>query len=332
MATCTSALSACLSSGTAAESPSAASLEAWRKLVQRCLSHGTWYDRLQDASATQKKEEGRKRKRGNEDTFSAATAAARAEAAGQRLCGALEWYKRKTIKGAATEGGRPRPRDDPVLSAVVDALWLAGCVLEASESEATGAAGAATGDEEGTARSAVPVLYQGLLDILRQLTVPRPWMDRAAMAARESAKKEGGAPESDRDGAVDLLEPLLPIASLQITLELPLLQAAGLLPSPPQQVSAAQARKQGGRGPPAPDGPMAATLKKVKKINTDMYYRQHKFNLLAEESEGYAKLWTFLISGLQGQEAGGRATTTARLARERPRGAGTPTRAATSVS
>ena len=34
-------------------------------------------------------------------------------------------------------------------------------------------------------------------------------------------------------------------------------------------------------------------------MNTDMYYRQHKFNLLAEESEGYAKLLGYLVLGMK---------------------------------
>jgi len=37
-------------------------------------------------------------------------------------------------------------------------------------------------------------------------------------------------------------------------------------------------------------------MKKLRKLNTDMFYRQKKVNLMQEESEGYAKLLSFLVS------------------------------------
>ena len=49
----------------------------------------------------------------------------------------------------------------------------------------------------------------------------------------------------------------------------------------------------------ADDTPVDFVHKKLKKMNTDMYYRQHKFNLLAEESEGYAKLLSFFLVGIK---------------------------------
>ena len=39
-------------------------------------------------------------------------------------------------------------------------------------------------------------------------------------------------------------------------------------------------------------------LKRLRKILTDTYYRQKRYNLLREESEGYAKLLNFLNGGL----------------------------------
>lgn len=36
-------------------------------------------------------------------------------------------------------------------------------------------------------------------------------------------------------------------------------------------------------------------LKKIRRVNTELYYKQQKFNLLQEESEGYAKLLTLLF-------------------------------------
>lgn len=40
-------------------------------------------------------------------------------------------------------------------------------------------------------------------------------------------------------------------------------------------------------------------MKKLRKLNTEMHYRQQKFNLLHEESEGYAKVLTLLFGDLQ---------------------------------
>eukprot|EP00985_Skeletonema_marinoi_P021812 scaffold13592_cov80-Skeletonema_marinoi.AAC.1 len=99
----------------------------------------------------------------------------------------------------------------------------------------------------------------------------------------------------DGDDAMETDEnaqPLIPIASLQTTLELSLLQAANLLPNPPPTTAKAKAMKAraggkagGAAAAVADDTPVDFVHKKLKKMNTDMYYRQHKFNLLAEESE-----------------------------------------------
>jgi len=40
-------------------------------------------------------------------------------------------------------------------------------------------------------------------------------------------------------------------------------------------------------------------VKRMKKLNTDLVYRQRKYNLLHEESEGYSKVTT-MLSRLQG--------------------------------
>jgi THO complex subunit 2 len=60
--------------------------------------------------------------------------------------------------------------------------------------------------------------------------------------------------------------------ALQATLDPSLLEAAALLPT------------------------KEVLLKKVRKINTKTHYRQQKFNLMQEESEGYAKLLTVILS------------------------------------
>ncbi|KAJ1445110.1 transcription factor/nuclear export subunit protein 2-domain-containing protein [Pelagophyceae sp. CCMP2097] len=56
----------------------------------------------------------------------------------------------------------------------------------------------------------------------------------------------------------------------------------------------------------------AAFLKRMKKINTDRVYRQRKYNLLHEESEGYAKVVT-LLAQLGGHATVGAAQTLRRL-------------------
>lgn len=46
-------------------------------------------------------------------------------------------------------------------------------------------------------------------------------------------------------------------------------------------------------------------IKKIRKLNTDMYYRQKKVNLMQEESEGYAKFLRFLVNLPQVKEIDG---------------------------
>ena len=61
---------------------------------------------------------------------------------------------------------------------------------------------------------------------------------------------------------------------LQATLDPVLLQACGLLQ------------------------PDETLMKKIRKLNTELFYKQQKYNLLQEESEGYAKLLTLLFGDL----------------------------------
>lgn len=65
---------------------------------------------------------------------------------------------------------------------------------------------------------------------------------------------------------------LVELPILQTSLELNLLQGAGLCASEQNE------------------------KKKMTKINTNFFYRQQKYNLLREESEGYAKLVVILSS------------------------------------
>ena len=43
-------------------------------------------------------------------------------------------------------------------------------------------------------------------------------------------------------------------------------------------------------------------LKKLKMHNTQVHYKQQKFNLLQEESEGYSKVLNFFVSGFRHKE------------------------------
>eukprot|EP00584_Thalassiosira_punctigera_P000663 CAMPEP_0172529622 /NCGR_PEP_ID=MMETSP1067-20121228/3661_1 /TAXON_ID=265564 ORGANISM="Thalassiosira punctigera, Strain Tpunct2005C2" /NCGR_SAMPLE_ID=MMETSP1067 /ASSEMBLY_ACC=CAM_ASM_000444 /LENGTH=340 /DNA_ID=CAMNT_0013313715 /DNA_START=28 /DNA_END=1047 /DNA_ORIENTATION=- len=322
---CTSALSACLGDAAGTESsPSSPHLETWRKLIQRCLSHGTSYDRLHESKSrhegskkkkktkNQEEEDDESRRREEEDARS------RAEDAGNLLGEALEWYSTRrrgdgpTTKNAPSDDdGEPQSpeevrgslKDDPVVCAVVEALWLVGCLLESSPDDESAAAGASGGDgaegddSAGTDPTKLP--HECLLAIIRKLTAPRP-------GAEGGGREEDGAEKGEDVMEVDATndngdaneaeagDAPVSITSIQAALELTLLEAAGMLPNPPP-ASVKKAPRKGGT--PVVETPVTAAEKKLKKMNTDMYYRQHKFNLLAEESEGYAKLWSFLVAG-----------------------------------
>mmetsp|Transcript_4637 Transcript_4637/g.7135 ORF Transcript_4637/g.7135 Transcript_4637/m.7135 type:complete len:1629 (-) Transcript_4637:94-4980(-) len=275
---CQSTLSNCL----ADSSPSDESIQTWRQLVQRCLSHGTSYDdHLTSTSYAGVN---------SEDLTS------RSKEAGGVLSDSIEWYLRQWWSRQQqnnTSGGsdhdnhelQKQLKDDKVICAVVESLWLVGCLLDTEEDN--NAAQVKKGEgSSGDKASKVP--YQCLVNIIKDLTSSRNWM----------------ANDKDGDDAMDTNEnsqPLIPIVTLQTTLELSLLQSANLLPNPPPTTAKAKAMKAraGGKaGAAADDTPVDFVHKKLKKMNTDMYYRQHKFNLLAEESEGYAKLLSFFIVGI----------------------------------
>ena len=296
---CQSALSNCLADDS---SPSDESIQTWRQLIQRCLSHGTSYDdNLLSSSSSPDDADN------NAEVFTS-----RSKEAGGVLSDSIEWYLRQwwcqQHQNNTSDGGdnndnhvsakvQKQLKDDPVICAVVESLWLVGCLLDTEEVSTTAqvkkgeglSADATNSDCDKTSK----VPYQCLVNIIKDLTSSRNWM---------TDNKDGDdAMETDENS-----QPLIPIASLQTTLELSLLQAANLLPNPPPTTAKAKAMKARAGGKAggaaaaavADDTPVDFVHKKLKKMNTDMYYRQHKFNLLAEESEGYAKLLSFFVVGI----------------------------------
>eukprot|EP00986_Skeletonema_menzelii_P019154 scaffold27070_cov147-Skeletonema_menzelii.AAC.17 len=289
---CQSALSNCL----ADSPPTDEAIQIWRQLIQRCLSHGTSFDdHLLSTSSSP-----------DDADNNAEVLTSRAKEAGGVLSDSIEWYLRQwrdQQQQNDSDGSdlQKQLKDDAVICAVVESLWLVGCLLDSEEDNSTtqvknGGLSADVTKSDGDKTSNVP--YQCLVNIIKDLTSSRNWMT--------SSKNGDDAMETDENS-----QPLIPIVSLQTTLELSLLQSANLLPNPPPTTAKAKAIKaRGGKGGAAAavaadDTPVDFVHKKLKKINTDMYYRQHKFNLLAEESEGYAKLLSFFVVGInEGGTAG----------------------------
>ncbi|KAL7537755.1 hypothetical protein ACHAWF_005888, partial [Thalassiosira exigua] len=256
---------------------------AWRALVQRALSYGTGGDRFADeAGAALAEALGRRRAR---------LRAAKEEGREEKEGGLEEKEEegKKVDDEEASWWG-----EDPAVRTVVEAAWLAGCLLDPDGGgELAGKKADATTEDDGGASHA------RLASIVRRLASPL------------------ATPGGDDGGGGDAA-PAIPVRSLQASLELPLLAAAGLLPAPPAARpraaagrAAAEAAAKGGGGK-AKDPSAAASAasadfarKKLKKINTDLHYRQRKFNLLAEEGEGYAKLVALLFGGLGEGEGGG---------------------------
>ena len=282
-------------------------------IIQNCLSHGT-------SSST-----------APQDNTYTDTLTQRAEEAGNLLCNSLEWYlsqwyqqyqqtsnkddeKKDTSETSNYEKVIVNLKSDPVICAVVEALWLKGCLLEPADSDMSVVSadkeGANEDDKEKEEVNPKKISYDNLLKIIQCLITPKPWMgssDEDGDANMEDVAttddKEDTTPQNKKN-----LHPLIPISILQTTLELSLLQDANLLPDVPPSTAAAK-RPAKGKGKATqqkvePETSKDVVTKKLKKINTDLYYRQHKFNLLAEESEGYSKLLTFLILGIKDNHSG----------------------------
>lgn len=317
---CTSILSSLLNTSNSNNNEDTESLTKWRLIIQNCLSHGTTSTPQDDDTDTN-------------------VVTQRAEEAGNLLCNSLEWYlgqwyQKQTSSKDEKSGDTSevetsdyekvidKLKNDPVICAVVEALWLKGCLLEPTNPETTPAAvvTSASTDKEGDKdddkeKGEVKKLsYDNLLQIIQCLVTPKPWMGGSTEEDDDANMEDAATEDKDEDTTtpsknVKKLHPLIPISILQTTLEISLLQDANLLPDVPPSTSAAAKRppdKGKGKATPAePDTSKDVITKKLKKINTDLYYRQHKFNLLAEESEGYSKLLTFLILGIKDNKHSG---------------------------
>jgi len=131
---CQSALSNCLAT-------SDESIQTWRQLIQRCCSHGTGYDdHLLSTSLTSP----------DADSNNAEVLASRSKEAGGVLSDSIEGYLRQrcgqrqqqnnpsddagdnTMKNEYAELQK-QLKDDAVICAVVESLWLVGCLLDTEE-------------------------------------------------------------------------------------------------------------------------------------------------------------------------------------------------------
>ncbi|KAL7470413.1 hypothetical protein ACHAXS_010651 [Conticribra weissflogii] len=315
-------------------------LASWQDLVLKCLSYGTDYDRLHSlprgTMRVDKIDEERKRRAmgaakllgdGLETYLTTwwqrqLLLEAEANSDGNERVGnvegggvssrdAMDIYKSTTkpFSSSLTLEQQRKLQDDPVICTVVESLWLVGCLLDTTEDSASN-----VGDSGDSGTQHLLKIKKDLNDclvlIIRELTEPRPWLkpaESAAKAKRDSSAMDTTGSESKNDKAgvaadenTAISLPLIPITTLQTSLELSLLESADLLPQPSNASTATAPAKRILKSGKAvePETPVSLVQKRLKKINTDMYYRQHKFNLLAEESEGYAKLLTFLIDGL----------------------------------
>lgn len=336
-------------------------IQKWRKLIQQCLSHGTNYDKLLLLSTSHTQIAN------NEEIDNNLKCA---QNAGELLSSALEWYLIRWYQQQQKKNGsqndddkmdtsaddtelryetiETKLKDDPVICAIVESIWLVGCLLESSSEDndtvpppvVTNSNEEAKDDDnddgekpnniEGRIKTIKQVSYDCLLIIIQHLVTPKPWMENVSSDNDEVMKQKEGSssedvkmeqetedkPTKDNDAATkkNVQHPLIPITVFQTTLELSLLEAANLLPKVPPNMVAKQQRPLKGKSstgsspsknktasstPVEPETSKTYIQKKLKKLNTDMYYRQHKFNLLSEESEGYSKLLTFLTCGIK---------------------------------
>eukprot|EP00804_Cyclotella_cryptica_P017002 CCRYP_003263-RA/>CCRYP_003263-RA protein AED:0.01 eAED:0.01 QI:1784/1/1/1/1/1/4/343/1697 len=216
---CTSILSNILS-----HSDRSTSLTSWRKTIHRSLAHACLDEESNvESSSTQL-----------------------ADSTARLLGDALHWYLTQPGDSRLPSG------EDDVIGAVVESIWLVGCLLDDSSPG-----------------------YKCLIDIVSRLTQRRVVNDPNDQEER----------------------PLLPPELLQTSLEFSLLQDANLLPAASTTTAPSkQPVKKKDDATPSTIGPALASAKqKYMKVNANLYYRQHKFNIFAEESEGWAKLLGFLV-------------------------------------
>ena len=141
---------------------------------------------------------------------------------------------------------------------VVDALWLMGTMLEPQREADSGS----TFDTIDVEKSDLGI--QKSYDALCKLAY--------ALGNGIKPPNKGTLEGATEEGQDSILEPI-PFRTMLTSLEPSLLKTSELLS----------------------EKSIDLFLKKTRKLNTDMYYRQKKVNLMQEESEGYAKLVRFLV-------------------------------------
>ena len=238
--------------------------DSWRNLVLRALAFGTEYHAVvTQQQAASSGDLGRR-------------LPSRAEEAANLLATSLEGYLAQMHDEAPQDAAfsiQDQMKSDPIISSTVEALWTVGCLVSSEDDESKPPADAGGGDQ-----TPKQISNDCLVTIICELARPRP-----AQSNQMDTTEDSSPPSNDL--------PLLPTSLLQTSLELPLLEQVGMLPK------AIPLKK---KNPNQPDKtPASDAVRRLRKLNTDLYYRQNKFNLLAEESEGYAKLLSYLIVGIR---------------------------------
>ena len=254
----------------------------WRILVLQILAYGTDYDVIStDAGSS------------SSDGIGSADLPTRYVEAAQCLVDGLGRYVQKHVPAAAdnnndgedenmkeeeddgaeeTETAEESPARAAALdgprSVLTDCLWLVGTMFESDSASAAGAGGAAGGNKRGKKK-------------VESKPPPNPRYD--ALAGLVNAISYGTSLKLDDNNANNSnIIPAVPIPTLQRRLEPSLLASSNLLLNRTTKT----------------------LVKRFTTANTNAYYRQNRFNLLQEESEGWSKLLTFLGS-LPGTIGGG---------------------------
>lgn len=242
----------------------------WRILVLQILAYGTDYD----ISATGGDGAG------SDGSDSGASLPTRYVEAAQCLVDGLGRYAQKHVtdddenmKEDGEDAKETKTAESPARAAALDwprsvltdCLWLVGTMLESDSASAAAAAKGGKKRAESFQPPANP-RYDALAGLVN------------AISYGTSLKLS----DDDGDGVNNHIIPAVPIPTLQRRLEPSLLASSNLLLNRTTKT----------------------LVKRFTTANTNAYYRQNRFNLLQEESEGWSKLLTFLGS-LPGTIGGG---------------------------
>jgi len=245
----------------------AAASEQWKIVCLQCLSYGTDYNLPRESKAATASPAS------SEPKKTVLKLKMRALKTVQLFVGALACYDDNNIKNdtntqeekqgeqqlKATQEQHQRCYDAP-RAILADCIWIVGCALQPPPLPAPGNDSAIDGGSE-TEES-----LHALVDIVKALAGQGPQQVSSKVANTSALAKTSATATITKPKIV------IPIVTLLTVLEPYLLGMANLVSS--EEMMA----------------------KKFRRINTDFFYRQRKFNLLAEESEGYAKVLSLLYS------------------------------------